>query len=159
MSACSATTEDKVKLFDEVCSLIDSIPVPDENGLRRPLPNEDEVYEKIGENLRALGLICDINNEEIVSLIISLEKEINDEEKEKLIKEISIINNSFPTSMKIKKVYIYQNDLPVNTSMKILKYQIVDEYLKNAVENNLNDYLSGSASNYLTKVFHPKIMG
>ena len=72
-----------------------------------------------------------INNEEIVSLIISLEKEINDEEKEKLIKEISIINNSFPTSMKIKKVYIYQNDLPVNTSMKILKYQIVDEYLKN----------------------------
>ena len=33
--------------------------------------------------------------------------------------------------MKIKKVYIYQNDLPVNTSMKILKYQIVDEYLKN----------------------------
>ena len=31
----------------------------------------------------------------------------------------------------LKKVYIYQNDLPVNTSMKILKYQIVDEYLKN----------------------------
>ena len=38
LSACSVTTEDKVKLFDEVCSSIDELFATDENGNHYTLP-------------------------------------------------------------------------------------------------------------------------
>lgn len=68
LSACSVTTEDKVKLFDEVCSSIDELFATDENGNHYTLPNEDEIYEKIGKDLRILGLIYDLSNEDIVPI-------------------------------------------------------------------------------------------
>lgn len=68
LSACSTTTQDKVQLFDEVCSSIDELFSTDENGLHYALPNEDEIYEKIGKDLKTLGLIYDLSNKDIVPI-------------------------------------------------------------------------------------------
>ena len=72
-----------------------------------------------------------IKDNELLTLILSLERELYPEEKAYLSKAISIINDSFPNSFKVRKVLISKEDLPVNTSMKIVKHELIKQYYDN----------------------------
>ncbi|MCQ3035944.1 MAG: phosphopantetheine-binding protein, partial [Bacilli bacterium] len=67
-------------------------------------------------------------HDEVLTLVLSLDRELNEDEKSGLSKAISKINDTFPNSLKVRKVLLSKEDLPVNTSMKIVKHVLIEKY-------------------------------
>lgn len=95
----------------------------------------DEIEAKFGvlDNVDSLSIISKEENEKsIITLVLHLSKELNNDELKELNKQILNINDSLILSNRIKKVLISKNSLPINSSMKIKKFELVNEIINNS---------------------------
>ncbi len=82
------------------------------------------------ESMTVLGL-KNAKDEELLSLVINVEKELCDEETKQLENAIKEVNQTIPLAMQVKQCLIYKKPIPMNASMKIKKFEIEDAYKKN----------------------------
>lgn len=79
LSACSVTTQDKVKLFDEVCSLIDESDNCNELTIDEMWEHKEEIHKEISKNLEKLGLDVYYDEEDIEKGFVTIGEEFIDE--------------------------------------------------------------------------------
>ena len=94
----------------------------------------DEIETKFSSlpfvtNLSVLGV--KEGNEELLTLVLYIEDSLSNEDIDKLENEISEINQTLPFAMQIRRCYISKKPLPMNASMKIKKYELLDEFASN----------------------------
>ena len=97
-------------------------------------PDEVEIkFSDIGEinNLSVLGVKRDGN--EVLTMIMYVEHKLSKEEIENIQNKISEANERLPRSMQVQDFYLSAMPLPINASMKVMRYQLVDD-LKNRPE-------------------------
>ena len=98
-------------------------------------PEEIEVVFKdlpYVSNLVVLGIKED--KEEVPTLVLELEQKLDKERIDELQNKISEANESLPLAMQVKAFYLSTAPLPLNASLKIMRYQIKDDF-KNRPES------------------------
>lgn len=70
---------------------------------------------------------------EKLALIIYISRRLEKEEVEKLENQIADANERLPVAMQVQEFYLSTSPLPTNASMKVMRYQIIDD-LKNRPE-------------------------
>jgi len=97
-------------------------------------PDEVEIkFSDISEidNLSVLGVKRDGN--EVLTMVLYIESKLNKEQIENIQNKISEANEKLPRSMQVQDFYLSTMPLPINASMKVMRYQLVDD-LKNRPE-------------------------
>ncbi len=97
-----------------------------------------------GENIYPDEIECKFKNIEGINSLSLLGIKENDEEKlylfiyldfksdiEYIKNSIEEINNSLPLAMRVQNIYISHDPLPINSSLKIKKYALKEDFLKN----------------------------
>ena len=96
----------------------------------------DEIETKFSdiemiENLSVLGIPT--KQGEKLGLIMTVNHRLNQEEVKQLENQIAEANERLPLSMQVQEFYLSTTPLPINASMKVMRYQIIDD-LKNRPE-------------------------
>ncbi len=96
----------------------------------------DEIETKFSDldyidNLAILGMPS--KEGEKLAMVIYISHKLDKDEKEKLENQIADCNSKLPTSMQVQEFFLSTLPLPINASMKIMRYQLVDD-LKNRPE-------------------------
>lgn len=92
-------------------------------------PDEIEAMFKGLPYVKLLSLIGVKNDkEEVLTMIMNLEKDLSNEELETLKNNIKEVNESLPVAMQVRDFYIDKELLPINTSMKIKRFVLIDEF-------------------------------
>lgn len=111
----------------------------------------DEIEGKCAtlSNVDELSIIPIKDKEkEVVTLILHLDNEVTFDVIKNLNKQINEINDSLTFSNKIQKVFISKKSLPINSSMKIQKFKLIEDFNKNKSDYiEINDALSDDKSN------------
>lgn len=95
-------------------------------------PDEIEAKCTTLQNVDELSIISiKDNDKEVITLILHLDNEITTEIIKNLNKQINEINDSLTISNKIQKVFISKKSLPINSSMKIQKFKLIEDFNKN----------------------------
>ena len=96
----------------------------------------DEIETKFSdlsfiENLCVLGIPTEQG--ERLALMINVSRKLSQEESKQLENEIAEANEKLPIAMQVQEFYLSTLPLPINASMKVMRYQIIDD-LKNRPE-------------------------
>lgn len=96
-------------------------------------PDEIETKFKNLPNVNAVSVLGLKNDrgEDVLSLIINVEKELSEAETKELENAIKEVNQTIPLAMQVKQCLIYKHTIPMNASMKVKKYEIQEAYKKN----------------------------
>lgn len=103
--------------------------------------NGENIYpDEIETKFSDIDLIDDLSvlgiptkDGEKLALIIYISRRLEKEEIEKLENQIADANERLPVAMQVQEFYLSTSPLPTNTSMKVMRYQIIDD-LKNRPE-------------------------
>jgi acyl carrier protein len=100
-------------------------------------PDEIEARFKGLPFVKLLSLIgVENDKEEVLTMIMNLEKDLSKDELETLKNSIKETNELLPVAMQVRDFYIDKESLPINASMKIKRFVLIDEF-KNKPENFL----------------------
>lgn len=96
----------------------------------------DEIETKFADidlidDLSVLGIPT--SEGEKLALVIYISHRLEKEEIEKLENQIADANERLPVAMQVQEFYLSTSPLPTNASMKVMRYQIIDD-LKNRPE-------------------------
>ena len=123
-------------------------------------PDEIEAKCTTLQNVDELSIISIKDNEkEIITLILHLDNEITTEIIKNLNKQINEINDSLTISNKIQKVFISKKSLPINSSMKIQKFKLIEDFNKNKsdyieINNALSDDKSSEENEQIKNIIN-----
>ena len=103
--------------------------------------NGENIYpDEIETKFADIDLIDDLSvlgiptkEGEKLALIIYISRRLEKEEVEKLENQIADANERLPVAMQVQEFYLSTSPLPTNASMKVMRYQIIDD-LKNRPE-------------------------
>ena len=103
--------------------------------------NGENIYpDEIETKFSDIDLIDDLSvlgiptkDGEKLALIIYISRRLEKEEIEKLENQIADANERLPVAMQVQEFYLSTSPLPTNASMKVMRYQIIDD-LKNRPE-------------------------
>ncbi len=80
------------------------------------------------DNINKCVVIFDETNNKGLTLLIELSKQINDEEYKHLENDVQSVIDLLPNIYKIHSSYISLKSFPINTSLKIKRYVIIDNF-------------------------------
>lgn len=103
--------------------------------------NGENIYpDEIETKFADIDLIDDLSvlgiptkEGEKLALVIYISRRLEKEEIEKLENQIADANERLPVAMQVQEFYLSTSPLPTNASMKVMRYQIIDD-LKNRPE-------------------------
>ena len=103
--------------------------------------NGENIYpDEIENKFKDISLIDDLsifglpsNKGEILTMAMFISHKLSKEEVETLQNQITEANEKLPTAMQVKEFYLSTLPLPTNASMKVMRYQLIDD-LKNRPE-------------------------
>lgn len=98
-------------------------------------PNGENIYpDEIEIKFRGLDNVsnlCVLGLDDVLTLVINLDKDLDEEETSHLQNQIQEVNQTIPSAMQIRQCYIAKSPIPINASMKIKKFELVDDFKKN----------------------------
>lgn len=112
-------------------------------------PDEIEAKCTTLNNVDELSIIpIKDKGKEIITLILHLDSEATADTIKSLYKQINEINDSLTISNKIQKVFISKKSLPMNSSMKIQRFKLIEDFNNNKSDYiEINNVLSDDVSN------------
>ena len=97
-------------------------------------PDEIEILFKDLKNIDNYSVVgVPSKNGDIVSLVLQINQKLDKDSIKKLQEQIYSINTSLPMAMQIQDFLLSTTSLPINPSMKVMRYQLVDD-IKNRPE-------------------------
>ena len=104
-------------------------------------PNGENIYpDEIENKFKDIDLIDDLailgqttDKGEVLTMVIFVSHKMSKEEIEKVENQIAEANEKLPASMQVQQFYLSTYPLPTNASMKVMRYQLIDD-LKNRPE-------------------------
>lgn len=112
-------------------------------------PDEIEAKCTTLNNVDELSIIpIKDKGKEIITLILHLDSEATADTIKSLYKQINENNDSLTISNKIQKVFISKKSLPMNSSMKIQRFKLIEDFNNNKSDYiEINNVLSDDVSN------------
>lgn len=97
-------------------------------------PDEIEILFKDLQNVDNYSVVgISSNTGDIVTLVLQINKKLDKDSIQNLQEQINSINSSLPLAMQIQDFLLSTTSLPINPSMKVMRYQLVDD-IKNRPE-------------------------